>query len=1396
MTSSLGSANSAQTVSASRSAGITSLYYNYHWPLALVDLLSDLASDQQSDPNAPVISTLWMSRVFFSQPRSGNDPTGEVLTVNFQVPVPVGETTIELLRVSANFQLWYQDRNNNWIQMRDENYQPLNLNLSTSAATSWYKWHCYCYPVVAKALQIRVTRNYDPTLGIEPYSIGIRNGLLRRNVYNRSAGNQAMEDEQDSMGNVIAKYIQDWDAADAIDDNATSFWRSEPLPDPSAVANLFLDLRTPAGDSQLIDTLYIDPVYINQTLNIYYSIDDTVGRRTLSPVSLPPDTDENTQWTDGVGLTDISGNGTASYQVPLAVGPLVSTDAWIGVEWTPDFDPSSGPAQNPVLLGVWPGTDCVQVLSIDGDATGGTFEVGLDGTNYTTNLAGTVDGDALQAAFEDLSAVGTSNVLVAGEPGGPWTFTFQGDLGQQPVDTISVVSSLTGTPTPTMHVDVIQPGISPPNGGGTQYWPRLYYDVGAGEIVLEFTNGATAKTYPVALSPVLAPGVPLRIVAAWSYDPQPTVFLSVQTSSGTTLGTTTVHPSDLPTNISLDGEVGYYDFAGTMTATVVKLENYQQNYPAFMANPEIYVNPNPVQPDPSSGQIPSTTLDNAMLAVDWTLQDVPYGGGHASFYANKTWTPIFANYITQKGKLYFPQSVMAKYLKLEFSNLTEETYPVYDSGISLMYQVYPISVLQQAAAVPPSTVQSGMVSIGGQAVAGGIGSVNWLNAASVTAATNSVFGQTVQPMPITNGTSSGTGGSLPNTSGSDAGAITKEVATPWVYRRGSTNTKVLAAQMIKVLAQSGTAGGSGTQSLSPLTNAATTSASMVPAMALTPSSTALPLQGTDYWLVPGQTLALPAPVMSGLTQGSQVVVNKKPSTAYRLRFNTTCVHQYQTKVVVRDAAIAYFAGVREVSAYVTNYIANQDPPQFVFSPYTPTAFTYDANIVQLPTGPISTAGQTYLVENPGFDVSLENWTQAQGVWSCDAGAGKWQYGSATVVADGTEKELLSVEVTCWPKVTPGANFTAVVQAQWSAMVSGSGSHPLQLQANYYTDEGTTFVSGQTASITASGTSLWASAGGAVITGNFTVPSTGGVDTIRLGLVVTPDATAGQAWFDTGTVDSADIVEATTYIDLTTQSTFNKVRCDFTDSGLVRSDSMWADIDPNNTNISSTQLAYYTSTIPENIPSGTWGDTFATWADPTITWGEPQAVVSINVDPNMTFNGLRVLHFTRVAGAGEAGIKVRQSTNFVASGMFRIGASYYYPTATGNQIIVRLRRVSDGVYIYEQTVTPVAGYWYEFTTPLIEIPDSADQIYTVEFVLTGDAADEIYINDLYTECAQIRYHCRLGAEGEFLHDITELRYVDTSIVSCTSPVNEVLIQTTILSPTAWAYSARLTPNYLK
>jgi hypothetical protein len=1329
------------------------LFYEFSIPLGLANILQTVIGHSQNDPNTPEVVQARAPREWYSQPRPCTDTTTEVLTVNFKLPLPVEKFGFQALRVPCNIQVQYQDRNNNWIPLTDANNNPISLNLTYSAVTNWYNFQTDTYPIVGKAVRLLIKRTFDPQMGNSPYVTGIKEMLVGYTIYTPEQTTPAITSQQDSLGNTITSYVKHWDASNVLDNDPNTFWKSFPCPDPNGVVSLYLDTRDANGNPQLIDTVYIDPVYTGNTLNLYYSNDPTQGTLIISRVSLPPDTQTNANWTLGVGMVDASGADLSDSQLtfPVAFGPLVSEPVWIGIEWTPDFNPSSGPPDNPILFS-------------------------------TTPL----------------------NPTAAAAAG--------------------------------------------------QYWVQVYYDVGAGYITLEFTNGTTTHNYHVALSPVFVQGVPLQIVVGWAYNPS-VVFISVTSQKTTVLGTTTVNPAtSLPHLITLDGEAGYTNFRGLMTALVVKQEAWTNGAAAFQASPTIYANPNPVQPD-SQGNYPSTSLDNAMLAVDWTSQQFPIGGTHESWYENKVWTPIFGNYFTQKGNLFLPQKTSISYLKLEFTNLTSEPYPVYDQGISVIYDVYPVSVIQT------STTRSrrdrddrdrdeGLLTIGDDIITSSIGSLNWFNPSTIQNAVNSNWGRTQQNVTVVTGPGT-TSTSLPNTVQSNIqNSYRSEMSNPWIYRRQLPNPTYLAGQQLTAIGnspdsaqtlQSSTTGSTSTQVANTFTPVTTTTTSNV-----------LPQQGKDWWLFPGANLKMPASVMRALTD-TDVDTRRGSSTATRVRFTTTSVHRYNTNTVTLDAAVAYFAGLSEVQTYVTTYIASNDPLSFSYSQYDPITFVY-TNINQETTGPLTTAGSPYVFQNPNFEYPLElsPWT-ATGDWTWDSQHGPGSENGqgdepcAAIVADGNPNTLVSEPIA----VAPGANIVITALVAYYGAVSSSGgalsisgvtynggvqvgtvtfamptmttTYTVATQAAMLALSATT---GQSATITtgayqgtwylqqtpASTFSNWLQTGyGTLINqptgdingrrfiqliGTYTVPGSG-VDHLAVSLDVNGTVTAGNTYWSDVQMNPAAGIEGTVFLNAVTTSTFADVTVNINDSGLLTSDAMWARADPLDTNISNLQLAPYVNTIPSIIPSGTWADTFAKWDDTTIEWGEPQGVVAINVDQNLIFQGNRAVHFTRAAGAGEAGLLITQQTNMLSQELAQLGCVFYKPTANTNQIILRLRRVSDGVYIHSETFDPVVGYWYTYLSQFFELPDTPDQVYTVEMVLTGDDADELFVSNVYTSVAGIRYFMQLGDSGTFLFDVTPLCYGSGECnVSCTAPVQELSLTVGAFNPNSWAYGISLVPRYLK
>ena len=1553
----------------------------------------------------------------------------EVLQINFKLPMPINDLGFLAVQVPVKIEAWYKDRYDNWRPMLDDNRSPVVLNLTRAAAESWYGYRTNVSPVVAKAMQLRLTRVYDAQVGNKSYCVGIKELLIRRNIYSRPAGIQSTTITEDTLGNVIETTIKDWEPPKAIDNNPATFWKCQPQPDPNAVVYLILDVRGSDGSAQLIDTLYIDPVYTGNALNLYYSNDSVDTTLALSPISVTPNTaPAGVRWEIGKGIWDTNNPSIPStWYAPFSIGPLVKKDCWIGIEWTPNFDTADAPAD-----------DCV------------LFEV------------------------------------VPTDP---------------------------------------QPG---------QVWPRIFYDVSAHEVVLEFRNATTVThSFASTFNTAFGAGEPLRIVAGWMYNaPGESVCVSVRDHMQIDIASYAGPTSDVPDYVTLDGEIGFSGFQGLFTAHVIKLDRWDRPVSSredFQANPTFFCDPEPTIPN-SQGVVGSSSLDNAVLSCDWLSQKTPIGGSHPTAHADRRWTPVWRDYVTQRGKMFLPRQIMAQYLKLEFTNLTPEPYPVYDTHIQVTYDTFPVSVYADytsttstnstdishvpgivekvvdagtsvvgAAAGVATGVTSTITNMAGQGVGavvngvlgtvgdlvGGIAHVNWLDPKSVTAALNSTFTIVTKPitallgasnpigslpntlfaavqqvsnavLPLTTGltslltgvssgisVASGTqalsagmnlpmgtanktaspamrGGVISNLLGNGAGAfsstalantlsnsltglsgsltsavsgltnsvstlmkvpstsvVRQEMTSPIINRRPLLDIINLAAQSVNTLL--GSTVKQAVEAVIPPTLVKAVQDTFTPVVntAISTIESILPKQGTDSWMFPGGLMKLPATVMTGLTGLTDTVLGyntsktttSTTSTTTRVRFETTETHIYRKLVATRDAAIGYFAGVREVAAYATAYIPDEDALTFNFDLYNESQW-YPTNIKTTDVGAVSESGY-YTDAKLGMVTDLDYWN-LDGNWSWENSQDDYtgnRTGAALCLPDGTtssidtrnpfpvraNEELL---VTGWIKhagvlftnmasnsgfeddnylgtapgvtysddqsrhgsrslkiVASGSNPVAYLHGDGASTLSYTGvpgdvfyleiwvygkstntqttggTDAIRLGVSVY-NGGDTHISDEYVSLTASSTNLngvWTKLSGTVTlplnTATFTpyvglaaevtngeiyyfddfvhrtpskivmdvltydsndevsgsspltpIPSTtSGVDasivsvdfprgntdgatfTQVLGTYTVPtsgvakigvryrllNVEAGEVWVTGTKVVTADpsMAIGTLSNNFRTTSTFSKVVCDFRDSGLMRSDAMWARMDPIYNGPDRTKLAWYVR--PSTMPPGMWGDTFAAWADQNVKWGTSRAKVAIIVDPNRMYQGNRVLRFMRASGAGEAGVSSIQRTNYVSNSLARIGCVFYKPQANANTIQVRLRRVSDGVYVYGGTdsegiiAEPAVGQWVTYTTPFFDIPDSLDQTYQLEFYTMGDTEEDLFLSDLYTEVTHVRYHMQLGGPTGYLHDVTAMAHsTSDAIVTSPMPVNEMSIDVTLLSDRVAAHGCTITPVYLK
>ena len=1578
----------------------------------------------------------------------------EVLTINYRQPVSVSEIAFEALRRNCYIELWYLDRSGNWRQMRDENSAAISLRVGHADSISWYKFHTYTYPIVAKSIQYRISRVADSLIGNTSYSVGIRNTLVRRNVYNRSSGLQGLDDENDALGNIVSKVIKDWDASKAIDDNTDTFWRSMPMPDPDAVVSLYLDTRDSAGNAQLIDKVYLDPVYSGQSLNLYYSNDESVTSKKLNPASLIPVPDfpigttisdsagtsgtgstatlrlntspnvsvgdsvtvagvvpktyngthtltgvsktapfsisysstatgsqtvsgyvttkgqQNFRWIADKGLVDAVPNDASAsiYRCPFAIGPMVSQDCWIGIQWTPSFNAYSqkssvvpvttaGVVQTgntaTLQLRSAPNVSVGDTISVTGmlpTAYNGTYTVtavsntvpytvsflcpagtgayGKDGFVITNNfkpglrnivttaasVSGStatltlgsnpevVVGDIITVSGITPTAYNGTHTVTAASTSAPWTVSYvkSGITGSQTVagtvsnntrvkmvgitsptfngihsvyDTTtkeviyskskdqndctfdvstkilrvpsnkisasaSAVDSITiyhGTngPAPT-QLDLFE--ALPENTTGTQWWPRVFYDTSNAQISLQISqpNGGAPLVHSAPLNILFEANTTLNIVVGWKYTgTTPTAYISVRTNRQLPMAFLEITSIDFPKQITMDGKIGFKQWRGTFGAHVVKQESYSLSSESFLANPPVYCNPDPILLPETNSVAPASSLNQAVMAVDWTSQQFAAGGAHSSTYSDKEWTPIWVNYFAEKGFLYLPETTSMKYLKLEFTQLTPEPYPVYDQGIQTMYNVYPINITQTA------TQPRGLIGVINN-IFGGIGSINWLNPSSVNQAMNSIFGRTVQPAQLQIGPGFTTM-SLPNTTQTAVTeSVRTEATTAAIYRRTPMNPYALVQNYLATLFNPNRS-----QGIQPWVPASQQKLIVSQTTIKAPTSAnppALPIQGQDWYVFPGQTLRMPANVVDGVTK-SQVVTQRATSKAVRKRFTTTAVHQYEVKTLTMDADIAYFAGLREVQPYVVTHIDYEDPPEFAFDNYDASTGWTSVNIEKYSSGAITAKPNPYTILNGGFNATIDYWTGSGWDWETSEGHTldeTWQpgtpfiYGAAHTIGNGTSRTLVSqaipveagaaIKFGAWvvyKNVTYNNNakiFVDLIGLDANDNVISSsiglgvymeikqgtpGTMPVQ---NFFD---TLQPSSSVAQIGVKAIPLYGSI-------NLATVSTS-IRKIKIRLNVNSNVTGGEVWFDdifmipnTGVIGSATR-------QITTNSKFSKVRCDFRDTGARRSDPMWAYLDSwSKDDPRRTILAHYVSTIPSNMPDGTWGDSFGTWEDTNIKWGTPYSVVSVNYS-EAVYDKKRVIHFFRQASAsgsqtGQAGISVRQELNFVPKGLFRICAVFFKERKTTNSMELRLVRVSGNESgpagpeqypngeIYSETLTADddgstvlspnqyrVGRWHTHEGQWIEIPDSMDQTYRVELVLSGDQEDDLFLNDLWVEIAQVRYHVQLG--GGVNHDVTPLAYKDNCTVGSTEPVNQMNIEVEIHGSNSYLINGR-------
>jgi LysM repeat protein len=912
---------------------MSSLYVDGSTPAWYYSALNPILAGQ--DPN----------RLWYSQPRAMTSTFAEVLKVNFRSPVSIDFITFELLQRAQSFEVWYYDRQGVRRQVLDRSFKHYAGQIpgSTSSAVSWRLEKRLISPVIATKLELVLRRVYDSsqTDTTTPFSLGVKTFLAKRSIENRTDALVPFEDDVDPIGNLVSRTVLDWNPEKAVDGSRTTFWRSAPQPTPDAVVSMYLDVRDKAKLAQTIDRLYLDPVHTGSTLNVYYSNDSTVGTRRLSTTALVPKVQTNVPWTKGSGLNFDSSTALLKLKTDH-LGVETGDSFWFGLEWTPNFIAGSG-------------SDVTIFESFE--------QTPANSTTLSANMTTTTPG----------------TIAVASTTGWPTIFPFNLAIGSGATLEVVTVSGVSGT-----NVTLSTRGVNGTTAQTHSAGAGIVFDSGPRVLKLEWIDGGT-KAFRVTIKKDDGTNATLttttqtfqknevrRLVLRVVQDSDSSsslprgVYLDSYTESQK-LGLQSLSIANIQTRNYFDEVLQFTESNGTLNAFLLKREvPTLENANLFGFSPQLYLTPDPVLEIDDLDRQASSTLDNAIIGADLREQEIFYGGLDEAAFTSKEWTPIWRDFTTYRGFYYFPEPVTCKYLKLEFSSLTEEPYPIWESGREVVYRTWPVSVLETTKAISKYTEWTYSTAVDGR-----IGELQQTNSDTQTVYAYDINISIGAPLDST---------SIRNTVESPPEySVIKEASSSTVFDQttnSSVNTyattttstkstkKVVDAQYYTVV-KGDTLEGIGRKLGIPWQTVYKQNKRLID----TDRRVAmLPKRSPGWWIFPGQKFRISEAVMKTITTTKKKVVatphtvedrstgiERKESTETRKRFTTTIVHRYDTQKVERTVAIAYFAGISEVQVYTGNYIASTDEEQYKVTRYTDDRFSLVNTSLNTGTGVTSVA---------------------------------------------------------------------------------------------------------------------------------------------------------------------------------------------------------------------------------------------------------------------------------------------------------------------------------------------------------------------------------------------------------------------------------------------------------
>jgi LysM repeat protein len=334
-------------------------------------------------------------------------------------------------------------------------------------------------------------------------------------------------------------------------------------------------------------------------------------------------------------------------------------------------------------------------------------------------------------------------------------------------------------------------------------------------------------------------------------------------------------------------------------------------------------------------QFQHSSLSNMVYGADFTLHEMGFGGVDHLYFAEKEWSPIWMDWTAQKGIYYFPDVVYAKYIKLEFTDLTPEPYTIHDSGINVEYQTFPIEVtkINKSIATQTNTFINTLTS-----QVSSTRGVLYDNYYAISTAESS--NRTLAPVYFVN-LGTGTVGTVPRTYDEPISeTLTTEIYTDVTQATYSTTSSTaMAADAFYTVVSGDWLIKIGKNYNIPWQEIYTANRSMIDR---DPRVRLLPQRSPGWWIFPGQQLRIPNSIMEQITNTStttEKTISTSTINTVRNRFVKTQIHRYEYRTATRDAAMAYFAGVREIQVFQLDYTVALDTEEYNFPLYDTGSFS-------------------------------------------------------------------------------------------------------------------------------------------------------------------------------------------------------------------------------------------------------------------------------------------------------------------------------------------------------------------------------------------------------------------------------------------------------------------------